>query len=222
MKPLYLCAGMPRSGSTWLYNVVRLLCERHYDKVHSCYVYHYQRDWLGWADAAVIKVHEPVPILFHPDARVKQVVLTCRRDLRDVAASHILKGWQTEANVVGILHTIVAWYKFYEAKSAFEFEYESLLIDPVSLIKDIGVNLGKPSNWQGGFGMLDTEEAREVAVEVSQLSNTSSATYDKTNLLHRNHSTRRVVGYYKEVLSPALIKNIEATFGDWLRKWGYM
>ena len=206
MKPMYLCAGMSRSGSTWLYNVVRLLTEQHYDPVHVGYVTSFQADWRANFEAAVIKVHDKTPKLVEGS-----VIFTCYRDLRDVAASLMLKKWVNASNVIGALHSAVEGYEYYRPLSTFEFEYRLLIGEPVSLIESIAEVMG----------LWCEPQAIARAVQDMEHSKYSSATYDSTNLLHHQHFTKRVPGYYKEVLSPKLIEQIEDTFGPWLKEKGY-
>jgi hypothetical protein len=101
-------------------------------------------------------------------------------------------------------------HRFYEPWSVYEFDYEDLLKEPAALVKNIAFLLGISC------------EPSAIIDEIDGLSNTSTHAYDKINLLHKQHCTRRVIGYYREILSPELIGNIENTFRDWMKRWGYL
>jgi hypothetical protein len=101
-----------------------------YENVYGCYAPDYQQDKYEKANAAVIKTHKPVPRFLN--CELQSIVLTCRRDLRDIAASHILKHWATEQNIVSILHAAVNEHRFYEPWSVYEFDYEDLLKEPAA------------------------------------------------------------------------------------------
>ena len=76
---LILCAGIPRSGSTWLYNAARMLAShpaRGDHPVYGAWIEHY--DPSNPARVHVVKVHEPDEKL----AWRASAVLTSRRDLR--------------------------------------------------------------------------------------------------------------------------------------------
>ena len=85
----YVCAGIRRSGSTVLFNMVRLAIEYVYGsgKVYSGF---YNGECLScdtYKAHNVIKVHEFYESLCSPG-----VVLTTIRDFRDIASSLIIRG----------------------------------------------------------------------------------------------------------------------------------
>lgn len=206
VKPLYLCAGMPRSGSTWLYNVVRILCQDNYDKPYTCWVADFQRPTYEKSDAAVVKVHgRNIEFM-----KFEPIVLTCHRDLRDVAASLVLKRWNRVDSVVDGLSTVVPAYWHWAQHAVFDFEYEDLLTDPVGLAREVIIATGLSG------------DAQAIVDEISTLSNKTAATYDKQNLLHHNHSTRRVSGYHMDVLPPEVVQRLETVYHDYFTKLGYL
>ena len=208
MKPFCLCAGIPRSGSTWLFNVSRLIYIQHYSNVYSCWVGDFIRLNMEKASVTVVKTHD-----FNNKNLLsyKPIILMSRRDLRDIVASHILKGWMEPRQAIKKLQWMVRVHQQYQPYINYEIEYADLLNKPLKLITDIAQILDLSCNPQQIYDATLTLKQADKGEQ-----------YNKQTLLHHQHHTRRVCGYYKEVLSPALIKNIETTFEDWLRKWGYM
>lgn len=203
VKPTFLCAGMLRSGSTWLYNVVRLLCKEHYGTIWQSYITEYMPGWKG--NAAVVKTHGIVGKLFEDNP----TIVICRRDIRDVAASLILKKWYKPSNICGILRETIKTYEFYQPQATFDFEYGELLDNEVELAEKVGKALDLPC------------DAPKIVAEIERIS--YQAYYDRAiSLFHLKHSTRRESGYYRDVLSPQMIKHIESAFCYWLSKWGYL
>lgn len=95
---LVICNGMPRSGSTLQYNVVRCLVDRAgrgvghgFNSVHAGHAAnpgeHALYEWSRDADLHVLKMHEVIPSLEALLADGSAKVCYIYRDLRDAAAS---------------------------------------------------------------------------------------------------------------------------------------
>ena len=80
---IYVCAGMYRSGSTWLHNAVRLILARA-GAPGLAAGWIANKDFLLTHETSVVKVHA-----FEEDlaGREGAIVLTSHRDLRDIMAS---------------------------------------------------------------------------------------------------------------------------------------
>ncbi|MEM9155856.1 MAG: hypothetical protein AAGB13_12620, partial [Cyanobacteria bacterium P01_F01_bin.33] len=101
-RNVILCAGMKRSGSTWLYNVLRVLLQEHTTyQVYGAWVSDY--DAKNLAPIHLIKVHGfNSQLLDYSD-----LVFTSRRDIRDVIASLIRKGWIEPSNALSAVSEII-------------------------------------------------------------------------------------------------------------------
>ncbi len=201
---LVLCAGIPRSGSTWVYNAARLLLQRE-AAVHGAWVERW--DEHDPAPVHLVKLHEPDEAL----ADRADVILTSRRDLRDIAASALQRGWTSEADAVSFLERVVRLHAWWCSRSSWELAYEMLLEDPVAAVRELAGVLG-----------ADPGAAPAVRGEIDALREpAASAGWDERTLLHPEHLADGRAGYYRQVLPPALIDEINARFATWLQAHGY-
>ena len=89
---IVLCTGMPRSGSTWLFNAVRLLLQS--EAAEVCSYWKGDFDALKFLRSAgpekilLLKIHRHSPVLEKKAA----VIFYSIRDIRDVIASKIRRG----------------------------------------------------------------------------------------------------------------------------------
>src|SRR3954454_11133001 len=90
-KKVILCAGPSRSGSTWQYNIIRLLTKAAYGESYGAWVLDY--DPANPAPAHVVKIHDPQ----HLGKLVPNAIVTGHRDLRDVLASARRMKWRSFA-----------------------------------------------------------------------------------------------------------------------------
>jgi hypothetical protein len=204
----YLIAGMNRSGSTWLYNVVRLLLVRAGAEDLGA----------GWVDdrgellrhrTVVLKVH-----VFDPTLLVEPyVVLTSHRDLRDVAAS-LARKFKLPATLE-MTRFVFEQYERWAELARFDMRYEDMLIDPAKMVGRVADAIGLAV----GAGEITT-----IADEV-ELSKTTiradSRGFDPKSLLHAGHITNGRPGSWTNEVSGELARQIVATFGSWMRAHGY-
>lgn len=210
---LVLCAGIPRSGSTWLYNATRMILSGPGgpgdDGVYGAWVESY--DPADGASYHVVKLHEPDDHL----VREAAVVLTSRRDLRDIAASALRRGWLAgESEVPDFLDGVVRKHRIWQRHSACEILYEHMVDDPAGQVRSIGTALGL---------VIPPPQARQIraAIDSLRFEGGDGRCYDAENLLHRGHIRDGRIGYYSEVLTPALVEHINHRYGAWLREHGY-
>lgn len=208
---LVLCAGIPRSGSTWLYNAARLGCLiAGGGDVHAAWIDDY--DPTSPAIWHVVKVHDPAPEL---ESRA-DVVLTSRRDLRDIAASVVRRGWaEDDAGLIALLGRIIAQHDHWSRKAALEVVYADIQTAPVKTAGAVLAAIGLEPHERNARAIVARIEA---AVDPSA----ADAGYDPLTLLHPGHRAGGGRGDYAEVLEPALIERIEGRYGDWLERHGYV
>ena len=210
MNQRIICAGMIRSGSTWLYNAVRLLTISNGDDVYATWIKKYKND--NSRSIHIVKAHLFVENLLTNNA----IVLTTYRDLRDIVASMINKGWITieQSNnllkVQEILDETTTHHRLYKEKSKINLKYEDIIKDKALAIKKIAITLDiKTNNYQS------------LADQIEGLAYTKQG-YDQTTLLHNNHrTTKDKIGYYKNILSLDTIRFIEEKYKDWLTQYEY-
>jgi len=204
-----VCAGMPRSGSTWVFNAIRLLLleVKSADDVYGAWVDMYVPSHPGRYH--VVKTHRFVSSLANSAWRV----FTSRRDLRDIGASLVLKGWASRRSLIPTLDSAVRSHSAWRPYSACEMVYEELVASPIEQLARIAATLDiepSPDLLQRVQTRLDSlEPVGGVPPEQSP------------NLLHPGHRQRGECGYYLEVLDKELIRKIERTFRSWLSGYEY-
>lgn len=165
---------MPRSASTAIFNLARLLLERAGTPFTS-----------GWIDditppvhsTVLVKVHEWHPVL----ARRADLVLTSHRDLRAVARSLAAVGWLWSGTMaLDHIATLVSVHAHWSAVARLDFRYETLVENWARATADIALALGiDPTAFDG-----DTV-ARHVIDMRPEIP--SDREYDPVTLMHKNH-----------------------------------
>ena len=206
--PLIVVAGMRHSGSTALFNIVRLALLKAEVKFVSGYAEN--ESWYGNRDKGdvvkLIKVHE-----FRDDiAYTNGFVFTTRRDLRDTVASAVRRGFRTVSDMGGAakyarynrtLHDI--WMPH----SNYVFIYEQFMQRPLSVIESMLDRLGLNRFW-----------AQEILAELVSL---PTDKYKET-LLSPTHVTdpERQMSF-RDTLSDEIIQEIDNDNTIWLAQYGY-
>ncbi len=194
-----VCAGMRRSGSTWLYNLVRLALN-----AKGCF----EDNWRISVPANVVKTHKFSPIfLFGAD----KVVLS-HRDLRDVAASAVRRRLiesTPAATVRYLLRALLDEYQTWVPFAAYDMNFERMMAD-------------KAAEAQAIFAALGIDAVPEVVCGLVEHLPVATKETDQEILLAPNHFTGGAIGGYVDTLPVKTTKAIESVFGDWLKQKGYM
>lgn len=200
-KMTVVCAGMYRSGSTWLFNAVRIMVQRSIGPVG---VATEPEEMVGF-DNYVVKTHGFGEELY----RRADVVLVSHRDLRDVVASchRMFKMPLTIDTAREALGHYLAWLKY----AKYDMRYETMMEDPAKEVERIAQSLGL------------VVDAPSIAMELSQLSFVlpSKRGHDKTTFLHPNHITNGKHGSWVGLLPTETANNITIEFSDWMKSNGY-
>lgn len=209
-KRVIAVAGMPRSGSTLMYNLARLALERAGHKVHGVWIEDFAADRIGTADTVLVKVHRSHPALLER----ADVVLTSRRDLRDIARSLVqMKFAPTLDIAVERLPAQIADHAFWAGKAALDIRYEDLLERGSEAVRTLCAALG--------LNLADAEMAA-LWQDANALPEPGVGRYDGVTLLHPRH--RAGGGHaqgWKSELPATLVRAIEDRHGDWLTRNGY-
>ena len=161
MARLTLAAGMPRSGSTWLYNALRLLLDSP-DLV------------AGWiddiadsdAESILIKLHEPSELAERAD-----LIFTTHRPLAEIHASLARMGWP---NGPATMQTIEAQRAFWAPRSSLDIDFADILDAPERTVARIAAVLGCDD-----AGVVEKLDGLKMP----------ASGYDPVNLLHVGHRT---------------------------------
>ncbi len=211
---LYVCAGMPRSGSTWLYNAVRLLLE-------SAEVPGLAAGWT--ADREGLLAHKNPVIKIHAFDRGlalrNGLVLTSHRDLRDVAAS-LLRKFKDHFSMQ-TLRLLVEDHAQWARIAVFDLRYEDLLTDKTGQLRRVAQALQLPA---ATLARLPYESiAQSIDSEkFNRERRAGDLAHDRVNLLHEGHITDGRHGSWEGTLSPEIVRLIEEWFRPWLEARGYL
>ena len=209
---LVVCAGIPRSGSTWLYNAARLLLTATAGDaaaVHGAWIEHYEPS--NGARFHVVKIHEPDEAL----AWRAKAILTSRRDLRDIAASAWKRSWiSDEPSALAFVDSVIRQHQFWQQRCAFQMVYERMHAEPRAELVRVADALN--------FG-IDVSAAADVLKAIDALGHEddSEHAFDAGNLLHKKHIMDGRVGYHSETLPPDLLQRINSRCAEWLAANGY-
>lgn len=203
-----LAAGMPRSGSTWLYNVARLILEANFTE-SEC--------WCGWIEdfrartarrVNLVKLHEFDDRM----AAMADTILYCYRDVRDVLASYD-RMWGTPPTVEAAEGLLRQFDRWMEVQTCV-VRYDELVGRPERVIAIIAKSLGF---------QVDTHHLTRRLADLSfQSSGSRSDEYHKVNLYHPKHTTHGGHATWHGKIDPRVIAEIESRFGDWFERYSYL
>lgn len=208
---LIIAAGMPRSGSTWLYNAARLLISSIPSMSKD-----FSFGWVGDIDNIpktkfmLVKMHDY-------DSRLVEAsscVLYSYRDIRDAVASSYRKFRRTPT--IEVADQFIAQYGKWENVAHYVMRYESMLTDKENIIEDLKNILLLEKNE-----IDNTEIVRTIETLNYQNSGNKNEIYHTTNLYHRDHITDGRHGSWKDTLDISLVKEIEKKYKSWLIKNQY-
>ena len=236
-----LCVGMYRACSTWQYEVIAHLLERHRDGVRLGYLTGEQFEELDDREGddgtwKVLKSHEEHGRFARALAEGRAVAIYAHRDVRDVVFSLMHKRKLDFETLVkqGMIHQVLANDRFWSGQPrSITQRYDRLVADPATGVEELAAHLGLT---------LEPGEAAEVAAEYSFQANRKrteelgrrlqqggvdlddpsiAQTHDRRTLLHWNHMREGRVGDWLERTTPRQRAVLARTCGPWLSAHGY-
>lgn len=207
---LVLSAGMPRSGSTWLYNALRLMLRHRFPAPGALAC-----AWVGDIDrlapgapCRLVKIHEWDPAL----AAQAGFVAWSYRDLRDAMASQHRKfGGALD---VSFARYLVEQDASWTARADHVMRYEDMVADPDHELARLAAALQMPD--------LDLKALRR---ELDGLSYDSEGprneAFHELTLLHRGHVTDGRVGSWRNGMPVELERQVVAAHRAWFVDRGY-
>lgn len=169
---LVVVAGMPRSGSTWLFNAVRLLLQATGRPVEAAWFAEYDRN--AKAPLHLVKLHDPIEAVGLDPA----LVLTTWRDFDACIASLVRMGW-TKDDVDArrrARQRQETVYQYWAARSDLEIDFDEIVNDPERAVLRLAAVLG-----------VAAEAAPGVLAGLAALVPPETGSYDRTTLLHPGH-----------------------------------
>ena len=235
-----LCVGMYRACSTWQYEVIAHLLEKHRDGRRLGYLTGDQyaalgvdEDRAGWR---VLKSHEEHRSFAHALEEGKAVAVYAHRDVRDVVYSLMHKRQVSfEATLrAGMIHQVLANDRFWSGRGpAITQRYDRLIADPATGVAELAATLGLA---------IGDDEVNRVAAEYSFQANRErtkalgrslqdggvdladpgvAQAHDGRTLLHWNHMREGRVGDWRDRATPRERAILARICGGWLAEHGY-
>ncbi len=206
---LILAAGMRRSGSTWLYNVARLLLLRHTPDPSDVSA--------GWIDDLCDKERKLINLWkLHPyDQEVvnqAQTVLYCYRDIRDVIAS--LQRKFGIKPTIDVATELLTEFDRWVACADVVLKFEHMLTHQEESIVAVAHALGirdADKHWVEAAGSnleFDSDGAKNER-------------YNMENLYHRDHFTHGGTKTWSGQIPDEIIGSIEREHETWFVQHGY-
>ena len=199
--------GTWRSGSTWMYNALRLITEyevqldasTNWKKCHSQKIKTYRN--------YVFKTHgftnHSGPLL-----EKSNFVFLSYRDPRDVVASMYRK-FQREPSVEVAINAMKAYYDW-KPHAHYLMKYERMINDRVSEINEMAKVLDIKVN------------AESIIEKIDGMEYTGPSTYDAKTGFHKGHITDGRHHSWDGIVPEDVINDIEDEFGDWMREEEYL
>ena len=202
-KPFVLSAGIMRSGSTLLFNIVKqVLLEKYGDTLVS----RWQNDAVDFqvGDCYLIKTHNIAPFL-----ELKPIhIFFTYRDLRTVEVS-MNKFFGTPLSAEAIGYYILEYYCARE-NGATTIKYEELIKNPKSYISAIA-------------NSLKISVERDVICDnvLNLKPPIDGVEYSKETLLHPRHITGTKDDEWRELMPDEMQSKIRQEYAWWFEKCGY-
>ncbi len=244
-----ICAGMYRACSTWQYEVVAHLLEKHQSGHRLGYLLpgeyaeaHRNRTLAselgvtptgGWT---AFKSHDAARCFAQAVSDGRARVVYAYRDVRDVAFSLMHKRSLTFEALLrqGMIHQVLANDRFWTSQPGVLIQrYDRILADPVGSVQELAVFLGitpEPGEAEriADEYSLESNRARTEAlrrkleqegVDLNQASN--ALICDGATLLHWNHVRDGSSGSWYRESTPRQRRTLERLCGRWLKEHDY-
>lgn len=205
---LVLAAGMMRSGSTWQFNVLRILVQMKTQA--GCESRMFTPNMRLSESPCVVKIHP------YQDWIVERAdfIFTCHRDIRDACASlqrfHPARQPPAHQKIEEEFTNYQRWAQVAD----FDMRYESMISDPHGQIE-------KMSNILGLRG-VNVDTIYEKVHAIKPPLKRKGSREDPITLLWPGHITGSPEQSFKDTLSKDVIVELERKFGWWLKQQGYV
>lgn len=235
--------GMPRSGSTWCYNVVRKLYKHHSlgtmigfigenESVDSVL----QAPTTDGACPRVIKFHLPTGKAMALLQSGRARAIYSQRDLRDVVVS-LMDFTKSPFDLLlsPRLPKLIKTHQYWkQAPNVQRIEYQGILEQPQTYIRQISSWLGlsctdqlieeialacSPETTQKHIKEMNRSIKTDSTAHIQQVSETRY--FDTETLLNSNHIISGKIGRYKDRLSHEQIEKLNGHLKKWLIEEGY-
>lgn len=239
---LVFCAGMPRSGSTWQYQIVSHLLEEARGGLRGGFL-EQPEDFERIAEQTAgrplwlaLKTHHGHPPYAQAVRAGRALAVYSYRDLRDVMYSLMHKMHLSFDEVLqkDLLEQCFIDHVFWTSlPNVLCQRYEDIMVDPVGSIKEIAAFLAVPLTDDEAARLADqysleanrararqlTEQLRNKGIDLEHREN--AVLHDEHSQLHWNHIRAGRIGGWRDEATPQQVVVLTKLCGGWLLENGY-
>jgi hypothetical protein len=224
---LVLCNGMPRSASTWSYNVaIGLLRQAASGEVFGGYDENLHRFLRGLpvsASHAVLKCHTldatGIGIAQLGGARV----IYTWRDLADATASFMTMFEVEFDRAIAVMASSLDLYRRHRRNGALILGYGTIMADPQGSVRKVAAHLHLDAHDPGITAVVHATSFARVRDRVEEIGSLDygpnlirheRSSYDPETLLHVDHIRNGGSGYGVTMLSPDQLRQLDALLAE--------
>ena len=235
-----LCTGMMRSGSTWSFNVARIVMEQCAKQLHQPFSSGYndhtgldnflQQNFSDKPAFFVIKVHSPAQYALSLIQQGQIQNICTVRDPRDcVASRQIFEDEDFDTSIAFIKMNEQYVNHYLTIKNTLLIRYEEMMKEPIEKIKTIMKYLNINAN-ENIINKIHEQTSMEAAQKISEnleqgssekVHQVFSHLVDNTTHIHQNHIHGGTSGRWKTELNEEQQKRVNQEFKDMLIKFNY-
>ena len=209
-----VAAGMPRSGSTWQFNALRLLLESSGQGIYSFWIEDWDSEKARHAQSLLVKIHEISPMLAWASWRC----FTCHRDLRDIAvsAADLARADGYKVDIVPMMQETRKAHEFWRRVSVLDIPYEQVVADPEAILKELEAFI------EISIAEVEVQHICQSLKSLSDGDAPSGSPHNPVTLLHRKHFFDGTSGRYRGVLDDETEQRIIDENETWMSEFGYI
>lgn len=224
IRDIIIC-GMPRSGSTLLFNLIKQLMIIHSNKVNTYFNYDLEyRELLSNERSIYVKKnHRYSPLLSKRIEKKLSIGFFTHRDIRDVVVSLIQKGritdfydWLARRKLRKIINDSMLYAN---TKNIILIPYEELINDKKNVILKVAGKLNICLTESEINSLIDSSDIEKIKEDIKIRGEVGKI--DVITQLHSNHIKDGIVGKWKEILSKDQIDIINESGKDFLKFFRY-
>lgn len=208
-----LVSTVPRSGSTLLFNICRLLFEQIHgkDKTYATWCQFHKEE--NEKEYNVIKIHDRN----HKYTNWSNKIITSIRDIRYIIASYAEFNKKFNINDPNKLHNVCSSFiNIIENNSSvadYIFKYEDFSKDPYKIVSDVSKCLDLP---------IEEIDVDLILKETEKIKKTKYKNLDKEKTqMHPNHISPKSSSHITERMTIEQLRFIETNFSWFFPKYGY-
>jgi len=230
---LIIIAGLPRSGSTLLFNIVRLILEQTDSGTNLGYIDPKEVEtfltlYENRPISCLIKVHEWNP-LFQKYLTGGARVIFSYRDIRDSAVSALHKGFieDGKTEILNFIRSNMKMSQLWEhAQNLLEVKYEVMAFNVSKLVEVVGDFIPivlSPEKIRCIANSVDYDAALKSSKNLDNIVSLRNGrtVFDAETQLHKDHLAGGKVGKYVDVFPRELTREIEKISYYWIKSHGY-